>query len=210
VAYRAICFSGPDGALMREVARRVSERVGFSLVDAEIVSRAAAEAGVDPSAVADVEKRRSFVRRAIEALATGTGPSPVFVEIGAFAPSDAIVSEEMRDLIRQAIEEEAARGSVVIVAHAASHALASQPDVLRVLVTASPPVRSSRVAAERDLDEKAATRVIEESDSARADYLKRFYGARSELPTQYDLVVNTDRVSVDAAVALVERLAAGG
>ena len=47
------------------------------------------------------------------------------------------MSDELRNLIRMAIEETAERGNVVIVAHAASHALAGRYDVLRVLVTAS-------------------------------------------------------------------------
>ena len=47
------------------------------------------------------------------------------------------LSAELRELIRSAIEEIADAGQVVIVAHAASHALAARSDVLRVLVTAS-------------------------------------------------------------------------
>ena len=50
---------------------------------------------------------------------------------------------------------------------------------------------------------------VENADAARADYLNRFYGTKAELPTQYDIVVNTDRLSSSHdAVALV-LLAAG-
>ena len=196
---------------MREVARGVAERLGFVLVDEEIILRAAAEGGVEPDAVADVERRRSFMERAFATAASGsTGVT--------FAPGgldsyytgslgSPQASEELRGLIRAAIEESAERGSVVIVAHAASHALASRPDVLRVLVTASSSIREARVASERDLNEKDAARAVDTSDAARADYLKRFYGAKSELPTQYDVVVNTDRLSPDKAVSLVAHAA---
>ena len=77
-----------------------------------------------------------------------------------------------------------------------------------MLVTASPPVRSAHVAEAQGLSEKDASRAVDQSDAARADYLKRFYGARSELPTQYDIVVNTDRLSSDEAISVVT-LAAG-
>ena len=40
-------------------------------------------------------------------------------------------------------------------------------------------------------------------DAGRADYLKRFYGISEELPTHYDLVVNTDAVSVEQAAELI-------
>jgi len=201
-----VCVSGPDGAHFREVARHVAEALGFALVDEEIIIRAAAEGGVEPRVVGDVEKRRSFMERALDALASSSDATAFAFTGGAggFAATDALpVSSELRDLIRVAIEETAARGSAVIVAHAASHALASQPDVLRVLVTASHDTRSARVASERDLSEKDAARAVENADAARADYLNRFYGTKTELPTQYDLVVNTDRLAVADAAALV-------
>ncbi len=202
---RVVCVSGPDGAQMREVAHGVADKLGFALVDEEIILQAAAGAGVEPEVVADVERRRSFMERAIQGLGSGADPSAFAYAGGGFgiAALDEPAGSDLRDLIRTAIEEAAGRGNVVIVAHAASHALASQADVLRVLVTASPPVRQERVAAERELGEKDAARAIEQSDTARADYLKRFYGARSELATQYDLVVNTDRLSPVEAVSLV-------
>lgn len=193
---------------MREVARGVAERLGFTLVDEEIVLSAAAEGGVKPSVVADVERRRSFIERAVAGLGSSTDHSALAFRGGSLVMPEAPISSALRDLITSAIEETAARGSTVIVAHAASHALASQPGVLRVLVTASPSVRRARIASEGELDEKDAERAVDQSDAARADYLRRFYGAKTELPTQYDLVVNTDRLSLDSAVSLVA-LAAG-
>ena len=193
---------------MREVARGVAERLGFALVDEEIVLRAAAEAGVEPRVVADAEKRRSFMDRALGALSSNTDLSYGLAGVGGFTTPEGPVSDELRDLIQVAIEETAVRGSAVIVSHAASHALASQPGVLRVLVTASPSIRRARVASERDLNEKDAARAVDESDAGRADYLKRFYGVKSELPTQYDVVVNTDRLLPQEAASLIA-LAAG-
>ncbi len=51
------------------------------------------------------------------------------------------------------------------------------------------------------------SKAIEESDKARADYLKRFYGIDRELPTHYDLVVNTDVLTADQAAVLVVQAA---
>jgi hypothetical protein len=203
MASRVVCMSGLDGARMREVARGVADELSFTLVDEQIVLRAAAEAGVRPDAVASVESRQSFMERALGALGTHFDGG-TFAAVGVDGMVlDAAMGDDLRLLIRAAIEETAERGNTVIVAHAASHALASRPDVLRILVTASHPVRCARVAEERQLSEKDAAREVDSSDAARADYLKRFYGAKNELPTQYDLVVNTDRLSPEEAAALV-------
>ena len=85
--------------------------------------------------------------------------------------------EALRDFIRAIIWEAGERGHAVIVTHAASYALASRSDVLRVLISASPQTR----------------------DAGRADYLKRFYDIDSELPTHYHIVIDTDRLDPVAA-----------
>ena len=79
--------------------------------------------------------------------------------------------------------------------------------MLRVLVTASPETRAQRLAESRGLEPKAAAKSIKESDGARADYLRRFYNVGEELPTHYDLVVNTDVLSVERAAELVAQAA---
>jgi hypothetical protein len=198
-----VCISGLDGAQMREVARGVAAELKYAVVDEEIVLRAAAAADVDPSVVADAERRKSFVERAIQGAGAGADASAVALAGGMGYHVGLGLGDDLRGLIVQAVEETADRGEVVIAAHAASHALASRPDAIRVLVTASPETRRARVAEEQGLGEKDAANAVERSDTARADYLKRFYGARRELPTQYDLVVNTDRLTPEEAVGLV-------
>jgi len=195
---------------MTEVAEGVAERLGFTLVDEAIVVRAAAEAGVDPQVVENVEKRQSFLDRLLDTFATSSDASAlVFAGGGGYlAPEGVPISEELRELIRHAIEEAADRGNAVIVAHAAAQALGARDDVLRVLVTASRQTRCERVAADMGLNEKDASDAVDDSDAGRLDYLRRFYGEKAELPTHYDLVLNTDRLSVDEVVALVVLAAA--
>ena len=47
---------------------------------------------------------------------------------------------------------------------------------------------------------------MKSSDVARRDYLRRFYDIGDELPTHYDLVVNTDVLTVEKAAGLVSHL----
>ena len=207
---RVVCVSGLDGAQMHEVAAGIASRLGFTLVDEAIITRAAGEAGVEPRVVADVERRQTFMNRLLDALTSSSDLTAHAFSggVSVYSPSEVPMSDELRGLIRTAIEETSARGDVVIASHAASHALAERTDVLRVLVTASRGTRCARVGEARGMSDEDAGKAVDESDSARADYLKRFYGVGSELPTQYDIVVNTDRLAPDVAVSLVA-LAAG-
>lgn len=70
--------------------------------------------------------------------------------------------------IRETLYETAAKGDVVIVAHAAAFALAGRDDLLRVLVTAPAETRARRVAEARGTDTAAAAKELKRSDEARA------------------------------------------
>ena len=208
MASRVICISQTTGAGGESVGRLVAERLGLRYVDEEIVARAAEREKLEPELVADAEKRKSFLARYLEefgeaagldqAYAYGALASP-FVAEGAVQRG----TEGIRALIREAVRETADEGDVVIVSHAASMALGGREGVLRVLVTASPETRARRVGEAAGLDERLAARMVKDADAARADYLKRFYRVERELPTHYDLVVNTDVLGEEQAASLV-------
>jgi len=208
VTCTAVCISHAAGAGGEEVGRLVAERLGFLYVDEEIVARAAARGGVQAADVASEERRKSLAARVLEAIAQGSDAWAMggSVPLGA---GEELSSDEIRVLIRETIEQTAARGNAVIVAHAASHAVRPGPTVLRVLVTASPDTRATRVPGAEGLDQTRAVRAVKDSDAGRADYLKRFYDVGEELPTHYDLVFNTDTLSVEQAAELVSRAASG-
>lgn len=205
-----VCISHQTGAGGSEVGRLVAEQLGFRYVDEELVIQAASEGGVEAAAIADEERRKSLIANLLESF--GRGGTAEALAIGGFAPMSMELgrtSEDLRALIRQAIEETAARGKAVIVSHAASHAIGGRSDALRVLVIASPKTRADRLREAQSLDQAAAARAIREADANRVDYLKRFHDVGEEQPTQYDLVLNTDHLSLVEAAGLISTAASG-
>jgi cytidylate kinase len=188
-----------------EIGRLVADRLGFLYVDEEIVARAAAKGGIDPADVADEERRRSVAARVLEVIAQGGGEA--WAMGGPARTTDEPTRDEVRALVRETIEQTAARGKVVIVAHAASRALPASPDALRVFVTASPETRASRVCDAQGLDEKQGAKAVKDADANRRNYLKRFYAVDEERPTDYDVVVNTDVLSPEQTAELISRAA---
>jgi cytidylate kinase len=186
-----VCISHLTGARGSEVGRAVAARLGFACVDDEIVARAAEMEGLKAVDVADAERRRSFLERLREDLP----------DFGASAPP----AEHHRELIREAILETADAGEVVMLSHGGSIALAGREGLLRVLVTASADTRELRIT--EGLVDEETKHVLADSDEARADYLKRFYGVEQELPTHYDLVLNTDVLTVEQAASAIVLLA---
>lgn len=197
-----ICISSEDGTGALGAASLAARALGFRLIDEDIVTRAAQDAGVEREVVADVERRRSLLERVLDSLGT-SGMAAGYVPV----PLEQTPSDDLRSLIRSVIEETAAVGQAIIVSHAASLALGGRENVLRVMFTASPETRARRLAASMGVEEREAEKVLQRSDAGRADYIKRFYGIGQELPTHYDLVINTDKLSPELGAELITQAA---
>jgi cytidylate kinase len=162
------------------------------------VAQAAKIRGVDPASISDAEQRKKFFSRLAE-MALREAPhmsSPP--KLYAFDETDMMLWD-----IRDAVRDAADRGNVVLVAHAACYACADRSDVLRVWVTAPPSTRASRLASELGLSDKEAAKSVRQSDAGRASYLKKVYDIDEESDTDYDVVINTERLTTDAAVGLI-------
>jgi cytidylate kinase len=186
-----------------EIGREVAANLGFRFVDDEIVTRAAELAGVSPQTIESVERTPPLIDRILSHIGSIPAEAPGYL------PAPVHPSPAFESLIEQVIRQTADQGDVVIVAHGASIPLAGTPGLLRVLITASPEGRAARLSQSPGMDERKAKKAIADSDRERANYLRRFYNVRAELPTHYDIVLNTDVVSLPTAAALIVSAAKG-
>lgn len=203
---RVVTIAFTDGARVEEIGRRVATELGFRYVDDQIVERAAEMAGVTPAEVAAVEHSQPLIARVLAALAMSAAMDPSGV--GAVAPAETDPSSAYRVLIQEVIRRTAEAGGCVIGAHGAGILLADRPDTVRVLITGSLAVRARRVATERGTAERDAQKAVARADHERAAYLRRFYNLHEELPTHYDLVLNTDVLTPERAVRIIHAAAA--
>jgi cytidylate kinase len=74
---------------------------------------------------------------------------------------------------------------------------------LSVRVVAAVGDRLARIRDAGSLDEKAARRVVTETDTARREFVRRHFHVDPDDPLQYDLIVNTSRVGVEGAAEIV-------
>jgi cytidylate kinase len=200
VGFQVVTIAMMTGAGAERVGRLAAEQLGFQFVNDEIIDRAAALAGVSRQEVEEVERSPSLISRILSMLGGAVNSEYAGRPL---APDEIDPSPSYRQLIQDVIREIAARRDVVILAHGASILLAGTPGVLRVLVTASPGTREARLVAATGRDPRQASREIQYSDRERRAFFKRFHGLEDELPTHYDVVVNTDVLSPDTVARLI-------
>ena len=198
MGYRAVALSQVDGSGAESIGRDVAQQLGFDYLNEAIVAQAAKIRGVDPASISDAEQRKSLLSRLAEAALREAPRMSSPPKLYAFNETDMLLWD-----IRDAVRNAADRGNVVLVAHAACYACAGRSDVLRIWVTAPQSTRASRLASALGLSEKEAARSVRQSDAGRASYLKKVYDIDEESDTDYDVVINTERLTTDAAVGLI-------
>jgi len=196
-----VTFSTQIGSGGSRVARAVADKLRFRFYDWEVISQAANEAGVSPEvlAVATSERPPGFFDRMMARLAgLGAGED---LSSPATAPRLSMMnSEDYRQFLEHVVRELGNQGDAVIVNHSGQVILKDVPGVLKVLITGSPERRAVRLAQVQGREPEAARKMIENSDRQRSDYFQRVYHVDWLSMRNYDLALNTDRVSAELAV----------
>jgi len=136
---------------------------------------------------------RTLAAASPEMLIT-TGEHPVSVETD---------EETIVKMTERVIAEAASEGRVVLVGRGAQAILATRPNALHVYVVGSLPFRR-KIAVERlGVDPASADKVIGETDQQRDQYVKSRYRRDRQDLTQYDLVLNAERLGFDGAADVV-------
>jgi cytidylate kinase len=191
------------GAQGEAVGRAVAERLGWSYLDREIITQAAARARVSEATIEQAERVPSLLTRMMEAL----GRYPSGFELAEAMPGAPHVpplsSEAYRSFIEQVIHQLEETADAVLIGHASQAVLRGSRRAVHLYIVAPMAQRTRLVAAEEGLDQEEATRLVKSTDAERADFLQRYYGMRWNNPSNYDLILNTGRLLVSAAAGIV-------
>lgn len=98
-------------------------------------------------------------------------------------------------------------GHVILIGRGANIATAKLPHVLHVRLLGSREQRIARVQERLKLEPKAAAELIEKADRGRQRYLKDHFQVNIDNPLDYDLTINTDRISCDDVALLIGQAA---
>jgi cytidylate kinase len=198
-----VTISRQFGAGGSSVAGIVAAELGAEVVDKSLVEEVARRLSMQPGEVeAEDERPRTLLERLVRsfsALAPGVGAgwAPPYPD-----PFDD-PRKEIIELTEQVIKEVAAGGNVVIVGRGAGFLLWNQPGVFRVFLRAPEDVRLKTLIDRLGVNEHEARRAMHVTDSNRAAYIKQVYGHDWCDLDEFDLVVNTGRISYQNAAQMI-------
>jgi len=175
-----ITISRQLGSYGCAIAQLAAQQLGYQVAWREVINAAARRAGEPEVALATIDELNLFGLRPTQAA-----------------------RHAYHQAVRQVMEELAERGNFVVIGRAGQVILHNRPDVLHVRLVAPVELRAERLAFRKKIPLEAARAQIAASDQARKRYVRRYYHVDWDDPRLYDLVINTERVSIQQAADLV-------
>ncbi|MBC7470802.1 MAG: cytidylate kinase family protein [Ramlibacter sp.] len=181
-----IAMTQEMGSLAKDVALRLAQASGLAVMRHEVLENVASKMHVPGSLISRLREGKAGL---VERLSTDQERVAIYTE------------QELYAL--------AARGNVVLRGWGASALLRTVPHVVTVRVTRSFDKRVAWVMERLGTDDRSfAESEVQRSDHAHASRMHSLYGVTWGDPVLYDIVLNTERLSVDSCVAVLQQLAA--
>lgn len=164
------------GAGGAELARMLAEALGWELLDRELLHQAS-----ETQHVPDAELERLDEQAVTMADRFRLHPP----------------HQQYLEGLRQAANQAAERGRVILVGRGARHLLGDRPGCLHLRLVASRTWRAERMARLEGWSPEVALARCTEVDRARRQFTRHFFGEAAIQSAQYDLVGNTNRVPLE-------------
>ena len=214
-----ITIRGHSGSLTSEIARQLANRLGVHVMDRQILDEVAKRLGVPVEEVEEMEKMPITLKERIWEVvgrildnpgAMVAGPPGHIGIIGYATFYDHLPAPTDQNAYKKALEEIvhdlATDDSVVLTAKGTQVILNQHEAAFHVFITAPLEVRVQRIMARNQMKEADTRAMTARIDGQRKAYLKRYFKVDMEDVRLYDLVLNTGKTSVEAAVDTILRL----
>jgi len=175
-----VAISETAGSMGIEIGRKLAESLGWVFADREILSKASEQFGED---VMDL-------RHSVE-------EKPTLWE--RFSDTQ----HRYKAYVEAIMLEMAARDNVVLAGRSSTIVLRPIPHAVRVRTTAPEQKRAQRIEQQQGLTRDASLDYVRASDRERAARVKFLYRVDVDDPRLYDLVLNTDRLTLEKGAALI-------
>jgi len=193
------------GAGGNQVGEMLAARLKADILDSQLIDQVAHRLQLPKEEVeAEDEQPGSLLHRLLVALGSASGEPMIPPEATAWNPPNVDPVFDTRRAVLQitqlVIQEAARSGNVVIVGRGGAYILHDFPGALHVWLRAAETIRVKNVMEHVKLTEEDARRRVKQTDENWTAYIKQVYGHDRNLPSHYDLVIDTGRLGYEATV----------
>ena len=194
-------MSASYGANGHLIGSGVAEKLGVPFVDAVIPAKVGERLGVS-AATADVERQGS------SRWARFLDSTVYFADVGVSSRPEEMydvvaLASQRRSATEEVIRQAASDGGAVIYGRGAALVLRDHPGVLRVRLDGPVDRRIAVISRTEGVDEVEAARLRVETDRAREQYVRRYYGVDPREGRLYHVVLDSTVLAASSCVAMI-------
>jgi Cytidylate kinase-like family len=200
-----ITIRGQYGSWSAEIGELIAHKLNIDYVDREIIAGVAERLRRPNMSIAEKEMPPStLLGRISEAMAQTTYLGDG-IYAGIYSPLWEIPLNDTNYLsgLEYVIKELAASQSIVILGRGSQFILKDFPGAFHVLIVAPIEVRVKRVMESLKLNEEDARNEIARFDDGSREFVKRYFKANIADPINYDMVINTNHLSIEGAALII-------
>ena len=195
---RFVTITRQYGSGGHDIGKALAKALGIGFYDKELISLAARESGIAPEVFEKADERPA--NSLLYSLSVGL----YNYGNGLSSPMDDLpVNDKLYILQHKIIKEKAESESFVIVGRCADYILKDYPGVVKIFIYADIESRIRRAISRHDIEPARAKQAIIKTDKNRANYYSFYSGQKWGQVENYDLCINTTKLSVDQAVKLI-------
>ena len=176
-----------------EIAKKLSEKLGYSYYDKNLLELAADKSGINKKFFEQADEKHNSFLYSLSMAHYGGLVSPVYL-------NDVITNDKLFIIQSNLIKELAAKENAVIVGRCASEILSDNPENLKVFIHAPMETRIERIVKLYDMSPKSAETLIKKTDKARSAYFSFYSSKPWGNADTYDLCINSAVLGVDKTV----------
>ena len=178
----------------KEIGKKVSDELGYTFLDKQLITEAAKKSGYDESVFEKVDEVAT--NSLLYSLVLGT--------YGANAAGAMPDNDKLFGLQAEIIRDTAKEKNCVVIGRCADYVLREEPHLIKIFLKADMDFRVERFRSLYTTPEgKKPEDIINKTDKKRASYYKFYTGNLWKDMNNYDLVINTGKVGIDNAVATI-------
>jgi cytidylate kinase len=186
VAYPpTICISRKLGSGAVEIADLVAEKIGYRVVDQQILQHIATNASLSEKTVAIFDERYPGKISELVTLAFG---------------EKAFIKSDYAKHLFSSVYAIAALGPTIFVGRGV-HLLLSREKVLAVRIISSDQFRIQRLVSLMNISKEEAAKQISELDRQQAAFFKQVFNKKDASPYEFDMVINCDCIKEPRSAA---------
>lgn len=181
----------------RAIGESLAKKLGIAFYDKELISLAAKESGIDPDIFDSVDEK------AANSLLYSLSMGLYNFGSGFSAMGDLPVNDRLYLLQHKIIKEIADKESCVIVGRCADYILRDNPACVNIFIYADMEFRKRESVKKHGIDEARAEHIINKTDKSRANYYSFYSGQKWGMAENYDLCINSSKLSEENIVDLI-------